>query len=381
MDTDKFLAGKKVLILFGSLEMGGAERQGLLVARHLRDECGAAVEVWGLGPRRGPVAEQCEAWGIPWQAVPLHWGLKRRLPHLLRLWYRLRQARPEVLLSYTKVPNLAAAFLWRLCGARLCVWNQADAGLLLPPTQLHRLAIRQVKHFIVNAEGGRHFLQDTFGLPPQQLHLIRNGIKLDPPLADRRTWRERLGGGEATCIAVMVANLSSYKDHDTLLKAWRLLLDRWSGPLPLLVLAGRFDDRAKALQEQATLLGIAERVRFLGGVADISGLLAASDLCVHSSPSEGIPNAVLEAMAAGLPVTGSQIPGMREAVGEEGFPWLAPVADAPALAGLLKRLMLDPTLRRQQGLLMQNRAARQFGLDRMCRETTDYLQAALDGAP
>lgn len=381
MEHGSIMTGQKVVLLFGNLEMGGAERQGLLVARHLKDVCGAVVEVWGLGRLRGPVADQCEAWGIPWQAVPLHWGLRRRLPHLLRLWYRLRQAQPTVLLSYTKVPNLAAALLWRVCGVRLCIWNQADAGLLLAPGLLHRLAIHQSTHFIVNAEGGRRFLQDTFGLQPQQLQLIRNGIRLEDPRADRRTWRERLGVAEGICIAVMVANLSSYKDHDTLLQAWRLVLDRWSGAQPVLVLAGRFDDRAEALQRQAAQMGIAGQVRFLGGVADVSGLLAASELCVHSSPSEGIPNAVLEAMAAGLAVTGSDIPGMREAVGDEGVVWLAPVADAFALARLLERLLLDPAVRRQQGALMQSRAAEQFGLERMCRETVDYLQAALDGTP
>jgi len=86
-------------------------------------------------------------------------------------------------------------------------------------------------------------------------------------------------------------------------------------------------------------------------------------------------------MAAGLAVTGSDIPGMREAVGDEGVVWLAPVADAFALARLLERLLLDPAVRRQQGALMQSRAAEQFGLERMCRETVDYLQAALDGTP
>jgi len=181
---------------------------------------GGCVAPWLTSARPG---------GVPWQAVPLHWGLRRRLPHLLRLWYRLRQAQPTVLLSYTKVPNLAAALLWRVCGVRLCIWNQADAGLLLAPGLLHRLAIHQSTHFIVNAEGGRRFLQDTFGLQPQQLQLIRNGIRLEDPRADRRTWRERLGVAEGICIAVMVANLSSYKDHDTLLQAWRLVLDRWSG--------------------------------------------------------------------------------------------------------------------------------------------------------
>ena len=378
MEQSVNIAGKKIVILFGNLEMGGAERQGLLVARYLQEQCAASVEVWGLGAGSGPVAAQCDAWGIPWRSVRLHWGLRRRVPHLLRLLYLLRRTAPDLLLSYTRVPNLAAALLWRLAGCRSMVWNQADAGLLLPSTWLHRLAIARARFFIANAEGGRQYLLNTFGLAPQAVRLIRNGIQLDLPVTDRPTWRERLGCAEDTCIAVMVANLSSYKDHATLLEAWRLVLDRWSGPLPLLALAGRFDDRAEALQRQAIQLGVAEQVRFMGDVTDISGLLVASDLCVHSSPSEGIPNAVVEAMAAGLPVTGSDIPGMREAVGDEGVVLLAPPGDAAALAAILQNLMADPAQCRQQGALMRRRAAELFGRERMCRETVSYVVGCLE---
>lgn len=374
------LTNLRIVLLFGNLELGGAERQGLLLARHLKEHQAAEVQVWGLGSGGGAVADQCEAWGIPWRALPLHWGLRRRLPHLLRFWWRLRSAQPQLLLSYTKVPNLAAALLWRWCGVRLCVWNQADAGLLLPPTWLHRWAISQVDQFIANAEGGRQYLLETFGLVPSRVCLIRNGVSLAPAVDDRSTWRQRLSVSADAVVVVMVANLSRYKDHATLLRAWQLVVSRM-GRADLLVLAGRFDDQAESLQQQAEQLGIVAQLRFLGAVTDVAGLLAAADLCVHSSPSEGVPNAVLEAMASGLPVIGSDIPGLREAVGEEGFSLLAPAGDAEAMAALLQRLMQDSAERQRQGALMRQRAEQQFGLERMCCETVDYLQAALDGTP
>jgi len=176
-------------------------------------------------------------------------------------------------------------------------------------------------------------------------------------------------------IAVMVANLSSYKDHATLLDSWMLLLQQWKGIPPLLVLAGRFDDRADALEKQALKLGITENVRFLGAVDDVSGLLSASDLCVHSSPSEGIPNAVVEAMASGLAIAGTDIPGMREAVGDEGIPFLVPPADPLALANIMIQLLSEPDLRLTQGVLMKKRASDLFGFDRFCRDTVKYLNS------
>lgn len=372
-----FLQDIRIIVLFGSLEMGGAERQGLLLAHHLKEHEQASIKVWGLGGQPGAVADQCTALGIPWRAIPLHWGLRRRLFHLLRLAFLLRQQRPAILISYTKVPNLAAALLWRLCGVRLCVWNQADAGLLLESTLLHRSAVAQVRCFIANSEGGQRYLLDTFALQPSVDRLIRNGVVLPPQKDDRACWRKRLNVEEGTFVAVMVANLSSYKDHATLLSAWHLLLNRSSGSLPVLALAGRFDDRAEELQKQARQLGIAGQIRFLGGVDDVSGLLAAADLCVHCSPSEGIPNAVLEAMAAGLPVVGSDIPGLREAVGNEGRELLVSPADYTALAVLVERLIADPVLRKRQGRLMQGRAVELFGAERMCRETVAYLKSCL----
>jgi len=373
------LTDKKVLFLFGDLQMGGAERQGLLLARHLHQLQGAQVQVWGLGGGSGPVAEQCEQWGIPWQVVPLHWGLRRRLPHLIRLAINLRQLRPDLLFSYTKVPNLAAALLWRHCGVRCCIWNQADAGLLLESGVLHRYAVRQVEHFIANAESGQEFLISQYGLRAEQVRLIRNGIALASPQQDRAAWRQQLQIDQGAPMGVMVANLSSYKDHATLLQAWQMLLEDWGGAeLPVLALAGRFDDQAAALQQQAELLGISRQVRFMGAVADISGLLQAADLLVHSSLSEGIPNAVLEGMASGLAVVGSDIPGLREAVGPDGQSFLAPVKDAAALSGCLKQLLTNPLLQQQQGSLMRQRTEQLFGNERMCSESVEYLQNCLE---
>ena len=374
----KTLAGAKLLFLFGDLQMGGAERQGVLLARHLQQQ-GAQVQVWGLGSARGPVAEQCEQWGIPWQAVPLHWGLRRRLPHLARLAIKLRHHRPDLLISYTKVPNLAAALLWRHCGVRCMVWNQADAGLLLEPNLLHRYAVNQVSHFIANAESGQEFLIRQYGCTADQVRLIRNGVVLAPPQQDRQSWRQQLDLTSTTPLAVMVANLSSYKDHVTLIQAWSLLCAGWEGAeQPVLALAGRFDDQAAALQQQAAQLGISSQIRFLGSVADVSGLLKASDLLVHSSISEGIPNAVLEGMASGLAVVGTAIPGLLEAVGMGGQPFLAPVKDSERLAWLLKQLLSDPQLRQQQGTVMRKRVEQLFGVERMCSESVEYLQHCLE---
>lgn len=383
MEQSVNIAGKKIVILFGNLEMGGAERQGLLVARYLQEQSAASVEVWGLGAGSGPVAAQCDAWGIPWRSVRLHWGLRRRVPHLLRLLYLLRRTAPDLLLSYTRVPNLAAALLWRLAGCRSMVWNQADEGLLLSRTFLHKCAISMVPRFVVNSRAAEKLFVNRFYVPESRIGFVKNGVTGGGGLAARDSWRARLSADSDRFIATMLANLTSFKDHATLILGWRRVVDHFiaSGQqLPLLVLAGRLDDTAASVLSQVKALGLGDTIAVYGYTDDSFGLLEASDLCVFSSFSECYPNAVLEAMQAGLPVVASDIPGIRDAVGPDGFDWLVPPGDAIAFATAIIQLAADGALRHQLGQSMQQRIQSEFNEDRMCREIVDIMQGALSRA-
>jgi glycosyltransferase involved in cell wall biosynthesis len=102
-------------------------------------------------------------------------------------------------------------------------------------------------------------------------------------------------------------------------------------------------------------------VRFLGRIEDVSGLLAAVDVAVLSSRSEGMPNAVLEPMAAGLPVVATDIEGVREAVGPTGVAVLAPPGDHRALANALDRALTDEALRSDARAINPASIAERFG--------------------
>jgi glycosyltransferase involved in cell wall biosynthesis len=140
-------------------------------------------------------------------------------------------------------------------------------------------------------------------------------------------------------------------------------------------LAGRIDVPEAEIRGLIAELGLQDSVLLTGAVDDVAGLLAASDLCVYSSRSEGIPNGVVEAMAAGLPVAAIDIPGVREAVGQEGLSFLA--ADAETLAESINRLYENEQLRQQFGLIMRERAASEFSVEAMCRETVDFINRQL----
>jgi glycosyltransferase involved in cell wall biosynthesis len=147
-----------------------------------------------------------------------------------------------------------------------------------------------------------------------------------------------------------------------------------------LVLAGRPEGRRGRLEALARELQIEDSVRFVGDVDDVAGLLGASDVGVLNSPAEGCPNALLESMAAGLPVVGSDVPGIREVLGGAEESMLVPAGDAEALGGVLARFSLDGDLRARVGARNRERQLALFGADRMLDTSVRLIVDALEAA-
>jgi glycosyltransferase involved in cell wall biosynthesis len=374
------IKGKSIIIVLDSLELGGAERQVVLFAKYLIHELGARVQVWGFhSPSR--TTELCAEHGIPWRIVPrpLSGGRIQGLKSLIRFALTLRCARPDVILPYTMFPNVVCGLVWRWTGARLCVWNQRDVGVDRMGRKGERCAVRQTPWFISNSQHGADFLVQVLGVKRNRIRVIHNGIELPEPELDRAEWRSQLGVDDDCFIACMVANLSIYKDHITLLKAWRKVVDRLTavGRHAVLLLAGRFDNTQDLLKALAFDLELGKSIRFLGEVKDVAGLLGAADLGVFSSRNEGCPNGVLECMAARLPVVGTDISGIREAVGLEEYQFLAPPGDAETLADRLLELALNFELRAKHAALNRERIEMEFNPRRMCEETVELISSSL----
>lgn len=366
------LSGRRIVFVLGNLELGGAERQALLLAQYLVEHERAEVEVWGLN-RSGPVAEICAQHGIPSRVVPypLIGFSALENANLRRL---LQEIKPDILLPYTLTPNVVCGLIWQHTGARSCVWNQRDEGLQFP-NSMESLAASLTPLFISNSTAGARFLTSKLGIAPAKVNVIPNGITPAAPELDRRAWRERLAVDDRCFVACMVANLHAKKDHATLLHAWREVVSKLAadGREALLVLAGRHDGAYQARAVLAAELNIEESVRFVGPVPDVSGLLGAVDVGVLSSLSEGCPNAVLESMAAGLPVAGTDIEGIREVVGPAGARLLAGPGDADALAAVLLTLANDPPLCAEVGAVNRERVRNNYDSLRMCKETAALL--------
>jgi glycosyltransferase involved in cell wall biosynthesis len=374
------LAGARIVFFFSSLELGGAERQAIHLATFLKKECRSEVEIWGTSAP-GRAAELCSERGIPFRSVrpPLRGGIFAKVIGMARLIKELRRARPQVLLPYTMAPNIICGLIWRFSGARVCVWNQRDEGRGRVGRFAESWAVRHTPLFISNSQHGAEFLAKDMGADRRKVFVVRNGIALSPPAISREEWRRAHEVPADHFVACMVANIHRFKDHDTLLRAWAIVVAELEarGIAATLLLAGRADASAQALKALMSELKIERSVRMLGPVSDISLLLNAVDLGVLSSRLEGCPNAVLEYMAARLAVVATDIPGIREALGPDGEPFLAPPADARGIAEKMIQLALDPALRMRQALANQERVERLFGVSRMCRETASLIAGAL----
>jgi glycosyltransferase involved in cell wall biosynthesis len=160
----------------------------------------------------------------------------------------------------------------------------------------------------------------------------------------------------------MVANLRAEKGHDVLIEAAVPILRRF--PDAVFDLIGDGSERA-SLIARAHARGVASAFLFTGHCEDVPARLAQADLFVLPSRSEAFPNAVLEAMAAGLPVVASAVGGIREVIEDEVTGLLTPAGDAPAVADRLSRLMGDAAL--AAGLARRARAFVQsrYSFDRM----------------
>jgi len=345
------LLGRKVALVVAWPVLGGTERTVLRVANEIIRE-GAHVEIVALTDAEGRFRDEVRALRIPWHPVRVDWsgGRVAKTVQLALLASRLRSLRPDVVMAYSKQPNVLCGLVWRVTGASLFVWNQRD---VIPwGSTRHALAARAARAspmHIANSRVAQAFLVRELGVRPERVHVVYNTAELAPPAASRAEWRARLGISEQTLVVTMLAHLTHRKDHPTLLRAWRNVVESYSGPTVLLV-AGRAAGAEQEAKAVAFDHGLdATKVRFLGDVEDVAGLLQATDLSVLCSKSEAYPNAVLESMVAGLPVAGTDLPGIREVIGPHQLRFLAPPGDAETLARALLELLESRGLRENVG--------------------------------
>lgn len=313
----------KVLLIIDELEIGGAQRQvrelvkGLLAA-------GLSVHVIYFRPESAEMLPDFHAAGIRPIVVPKH----RRVDFLFlyRLWRTIVHLQPEIVQTYSPTADL---------------WGRAAAVLARSPviisvarsvqmTWTMKLLDPFTSTFISNSQAVKDSLQQNRGIPADRVTVVPNGMDLSLYGNWNRT-------GNAVPMIGVACRLVPVKNLSCLLHAAARL--KKAGVRYLVVIAGD-GPLEKVLKEEAQELGVQEDVAFLGSRTDVPQLLSGWDVAVLPSWHEGMPNFLMEAMAACLPIVASDVPANRELLkgGEVGvlFPPESPQALADALLDLLK---------------------------------------------
>jgi glycosyltransferase involved in cell wall biosynthesis len=306
-------------------------------------------------------AAEVRALGVA--VIPLGMG-RRPNPLQAAIWgYRfarlLRRERPDIVHLHNAFHGIVGRPIARLSGVPVVVqtihnwWYLEPAGSLRARvyTQLERFAARFSDAVLfINHDDVRR--AGELGIvPPERIHFVGNGIDtlaLERRLvtASRREARGRLELDHGDLVITMIARLEYPKDHGTLLEAFARLVADVPHARLLVVGQGLEEER---IRELASSLDIVDATRFVGHVPDISGLLTASDILVLSSHCEGFGRCLVEGMVAGLPVVGTDVPGIRDVIANEHTGLLVPQGDAGALHAALSRLALDPSERERLG--------------------------------
>jgi glycosyltransferase involved in cell wall biosynthesis len=333
----------------GQLGLGGLEKQVSLLARGM-DRSRFDVTVISLS-EGGAWAKTLAAAGIRVEQIARRGrGDWRRLLALARLF---RALRPDLVYSfnyeanaYARLAGLAASVPILVAGVRgvyVSVWYR----------RLEALLVRFTECMVCNSDAIRRDVIDRLGVPARKVIVIPNAIEVAPPasLAERTAARCALGVMEDECLVGTIARLDRVKDLGMLVRA-AALCRKSPQSLRFCVIGGGPEEAA--LREEVHRSGLDARVVLMGERPGASALLAGFDIFVLTSKSEGLPNTVMEAMAAGLPCVCTRVGGCPELVTDGVTGYLVPQGEETALAERIRELASDPAARARMG-----RAARQ----------------------
>jgi len=361
----------RVLHLVETLEVGGTETQ--LMHTALRQHSLHHVTV-GCLRAEGPWLEPLQRAGIP----IVEFRKEKRLLSLsglremLRLAIFLRRKNFHVLHAHDLCANLVGVIAARLAGTPIIISSRRHlADLEWWCTRWRNNIIRSVyglsTHVIVNSASIRDLLVARDGLPSEMIRVIHNGVDVERFILARPDKRRLFPSVESRSklIAVVANMYSPVKGHDSLIAAASSVCRDDSDTIFVLIGDGR---ERPTLEQQVKRAGLEKYFLFLGSRTDIPELLACCDISVLPSESEGLPNAVLEAMAAGLPVVATSVGGVPEIIEHEVNGLLVPPQDAVALSAEILRLLRENDLRQRIAQAGRERVLTRFSFTRLVEQ-------------
>ncbi|MGA2360606.1 MAG: glycosyltransferase [Terriglobales bacterium] len=357
-----------LFLMINTFETGGSERQFTVLAQNI----GAPAFQLHLGcvSHRGPLAKHfADVPQFPLGGSLFGW---KSLRSRLNLSRHLRHHRVQVAHAFDFYANLTLIPAARFARVPVVIGSHRQLGDLMTPAQFRAqaAAFRWCDAVVCNSQAAADRLIAT-GLAPDKIALIGNALPAEaftavPAALPKRPGVARVG---------MVARMNhGYKNHSGFLRIAAQLHQRM--PEAEFVLIGDGPLRQQ-LENEASSLGLGASAIFLGDRQDMPAVLAALDVAVLTSDSESLSNAILEAMAAGLPVVAYRVGGNSELVDDQRGALIA-AGNENDFANAIQSLLPDAHLRERQGNNARRFAEQNFSLDRVRRRYEDLYLTLLE---
>lgn len=286
---------------------------------------------------------------------------KERISPMLRLWKAMKIFKPDIVHTHHYYQLFYAWPGAILTGAKIVHTEHEYYSLMNDKVSFRLKNISRFCNYVTGVNDETcSFLKNEVGIPEKKVFTIVNGIDLNR-FNNSSIARSDLGLRSEDFVIAVVARLHPVKDHPTLLRAFRLLLNEC--PRAKLLIVGDGDER-QPLHLLVEQLCLAEHVNFLGIRHDIPEILSCVDLVALTSVEEGLPMCILEAMAAGKSVVATNVGGIPSVIndGENGF--LVPVGDVNLLFQALLKIHNNKDIAQRMGHVGKRMIENRYNLSR-----------------
>ncbi len=288
----------------------------------------------------------------------------------------LRQQNIRIVQTFFESSDIWAGFVTKLLSDAKLIWSRRDMGILR--SRKHQIAYRTLRSLpdavtAVSARVAEH-VRNVDGVPAPKVHIIYNGLDVAPLVAETATSMDVV---DRKLLITTVGNIRRVKGHDLFVQA-AAEVSKWHPDAQFLVAGDILEaEYFDTLAQQVEVLGLSETFRFVGRISDLQDYLKDASIFVLPSRSEGFSNALVEAMAAGVPAVATDVGGNAEAIqdGQNGL--LIPPEDADALAQAIGRLLDDPHLALRLGRAGRRTVQDRFSADAMMQRITDLYRTLL----
>lgn len=380
--TTRVARRRKVFYLLDSLNVGGTETQAVELA--LRMPVSEYEIKLGCLTAKGPLLEKLQGSAVRVEEFHPRGGLDSPTGfyEMLRLAGYLRRERFDVMHAHDLWSNLMGVPAARLARVPAIISSQRDLSHFDWYRGIKGKILRRIQRMstvlLANATPIRDALITEDGFPSTKLVVIHNGVDTTRFQRGKRDRVRLVGDSVAGKLVALVGNMhSDVKGHPWLIEAAPAVLKEF--PDTRFIFAGDGQARGE-FERQVRECGLGESFVFLGARGDIPDILATCDIGVLPSKAEGLSNAVLEYMAAGLPTIASGVGGNVELVQDGVTGLLVPPQDSKALGIAVLRLLRNEEFARRIADAGRRVATQDYSFERLVREVDALYTKLLAGA-